>query len=74
MRWLVHVLKMIFASAAVGVLFIVGAIVVSVVVEGQGTPNHLSGSQLVMAFVVGFLVGVPIAWFGMSRAKGAQKV
>jgi high-affinity Fe2+/Pb2+ permease len=74
MRWLVHVLKMTFASAAVGVLFIVGAIVVSLVIDGHGTPNHLSGSQLVMAFAVGFVVGVPIAWFGMSRPKREQEV
>ena len=66
-------LRMAAASVAIGVVSSLAAVVVSVVLAVQGTPNHLSGDQLLLVFAVGFLVGIPLTWFWLARPRGEPK-
>jgi hypothetical protein len=62
-----RLIQVLLGSAAIGVLFCLAAGVISIVIAIHGTPNHISGTQLLWVFAAGFGAGLPVVWLWMGR-------
>lgn len=71
MQALITVIRTLMACAAFGVLGSLSLAIISAIRAIHGVENHVTGDQLLMAFFIGCLIGVPavILWGRRKKCK-----
>jgi hypothetical protein len=66
-------LRIVVACAAVGVVLTLGAVMISVIRAVGGTENHMSGDQLVVIFLIGAILALPVVLRRLSHKQSRKQ-